>query len=98
MLDVDIISGIRSAFPADFKKKLKPIVLFLRWPRSKEFDGLQLNEYETDPYYSKPSYCFRISEDLHRFARSLQHLHSYAENFLQISCKSVQIFRNPETI
>ena len=41
-------------------------------------DFLQLNEYETDPYIlllsrHLTSNCFRISEDLHRFARNLQH-------------------------
>ena len=40
---------------------------------------VQLNEYETDPYFLElshhlTSYCFEISEDLHRFARNLQHL------------------------
>ena len=35
---------------------------------------VQLNEYETDPYFllmshHLTSYCFRISEDLHRFAQ-----------------------------
>ena len=40
---------------------------------------IQLNEYETDPYFLQSShhltwYCSSISEDLHRFARNLQHL------------------------
>ena len=56
----------------------------------------------------KPSYHLRISEDLHRFARNLQDMSKELflllflnnsttkkifEQILQISCKSVQIFK-----
>ena len=40
---------------------------------------VRLNEYETDPYFLQLGHhltlnCSSISEDLHRFARNLQHL------------------------
>ena len=48
--------------------------------RASENDSpVQLNEYETNPYllqlsHHLTSYFLRISEDLHIFARNLQHM------------------------
>jgi hypothetical protein len=60
---------------------------------SSKADVLQLNEYETDPYFlwlshHLTSYCFRIYEDLHR----LQHLRAklFYLLFLNNFCSHVQ--------
>ena len=83
------------------------------WTVLKKLGEVQLNLHEIDLLFRYLNHhltwhCSSISEDLHWFARNLQHWNAklffvivseqYAPHMLQISCKSVQIFRNPETI
>ena len=60
---------------------------------------VQLNEYETDPYFLQLGHhltlnCSSISEDLHRFARNFKHKNSKLYLLLFLGIAGLKLFRN----